>query len=375
MNMKKTLQITVIAVFIGFIALFFILNTVMPDREFSPRENRYLQKMPVFTIDALVSGSFTDKFEKYTTDQFVFRDTWIALKARSELFSGKQENNDVFYCGDGVLISRYSMPEKDVIEENVGFLNQLTEKISADVYFALIPGASEVQSFRLPENAPTDSQKDVIDAAYSLSNARNIDILTFLNDHRSEYIFYRTDHHWTSLGAFYGYEALRNAWGLESVSLSDYQRKTVSDNFYGTAFSSSGFTWVSPDSMETFVDDDGSAVITNYNSAQPEETPLYDVSFLGEKDKYAFFLGGNTPRLSIETGQAGKPRLCIIRDSYTDCLLPFLLSDFSRIDLLDLRYFKDPVSSYINSEGFDAVLVIYSVANFSTDSNLFMLGT
>lgn len=372
--MKKAAKISVIAVFLGFTGLFFVLNLAVPDREFSQRENRYLQQSPEFSFKALFSGDFTRQFESYTTDQFVGRDGWTTLKARCELLTGKRENNGVYYCGDDTLIQRYTAPPEGVIDENVSYLNALVENVDAPVYFALIPGAAEVQADKLPPNAPSDSQRDVIERAYDQSRAENVDMLSPLSAHSGEYIFYRTDHHWTSLGAFYGYNALRETWGMDRRDIGVYQRQTVSDSFYGTVYSSSGFSWVRPDEIETFVPDDGSAVITNYNSSQPVQTPLYDQSFLSVKDKYAMFLGGNTPRLSVDTGHDGKPSLLIIRDSYADSLLPFLLADFSRVDMLDLRYYKSSVAQYIDEGQFDMVLVLYSVANFTSDENLFMLG-
>ena len=373
--MKKTASLSVLIPFVVFIALLFVLRLCLPSRTFSERENRNLQQRPAFSFSALFSGDYTKRFETYITDQFPFRDSWTTLKARCELLTGKRENNGVYYCGNDVLISRFDEPSASELLDKVDSVNALTDHVSVPVYFALIPGAAEVQSELLPENAPCGSQRAVIDAAYAASRARNVDMLSALDTHDGEYIFYRTDHHWTSLGAFYGYNALRAAWDLSPADIGAYEPVTVSTEFYGTTYSSSGFSWVAPDAIETFVPDDGSVVITNFNTGAPETTPLYDESFLSVKDKYAYFLGGNTPRLHIDTGSAGKPRLCIIRDSYTDSLVPFLLADFSEIDILDLRYYKESVSGYITDGDYDMVLVIYSAANFSTDTNLFMLET
>ena len=373
--MKKTANLLIVTVFLGFLALAFALRLCLPAREFSERENRYLQQRPAFSFSSLFSGDYTARFESYTTDQFPFRDAWTTLKARCELLTGKRENNGVYYCGGGVLIGRYDAPDEDYVRENAGYVRTLAENVGVPVCFALIPSASEIQSGRLPPNAPNDSQSDVIELAYAESGAQNVDMLSALTAHADEYIFYRTDHHWTTLGAFYGYNALRGALGLSPAELSSYDRQTVSEDFYGTAYSSSGFSWVPPDTIEAFVPDGGGVAITNYNTGSPEQTPLYDESALDKKDKYTYFLGGNSPRISMETGNAEKPSICIIRDSYSDCFVPFLLEDFSRIDLLDLRYYKESISAYIQEGGFDMVLVMYSVPNFSTDSNLFMLGT
>ncbi len=370
--MKKAEIIAVIAVFTLFIAAYFVLLPAMPDVEFSQQENRYLEQLPEFSFEALADGDFTADFEKYTTDQFPFRDAWTALKARCELLLGKKENNGVYYCGDGVLISNFDAPTDETVDANMGYLNALTAAVDVPVYFGLIPGAGEIQSSLLPENAPMDSQQAVIDRAYADSEAVNIDLSSALRAHADEYIYYRTDHHWTSLGAFYGYQALCEAMDLPVPSLSDYERQTVSDSFYGTTYSSSGYAWVAPDEMETFVPDDGSVTVMNMEKRPPEEGPLYDTSFLDVKDKYSMFLGGNSALRSIETGHDG-PKLLVVRDSYSDSLAPFLLENFSRIDLVDLRYYRDPLTAYIEANGFDSVLVLYSVSNFSTDRNLFLL--
>ncbi len=370
--MNKLAKIVTVAVFLGFIGLFFVLLPVMPDVGFSQQENRVLQQVPGFSLSALADGTFTADFEKYTTDQFPFRDAWTALKARCELLSGKKENNGVYYCGDDVLITDFDAPADETIDSAVDALNAWVEYTDTPIYFGLIPGAGEVQSSLLPANAPSASQQAVIDRAYDRSQAVNIDVASALREHADEYIFYRTDHHWTSLGAFYAYGALCDAWGLPAPDIASYDRQTVSDAFYGTTYSSSGFSWVRPDQMETFVPDDGTVTLTDYGSLEPATEPMYDTSFLDVKDKYSMFLGGNTSLLRVDTGHEG-PTLLIVRDSYSDSLVPFLTANFSRIDLVDLRYYKDSLAMYADENDFDMILVLYSVSNFSTDRNLALL--
>ena len=371
---KKALWIEAI-LFLAFIFAFFILNTALPDREFSEQENRSLQQRPAFSFDELFSGQYTKDFEAYTTDQFTLRDEWITLKAASELALGKRQNNGMFLCDGGTIIEPYEAPEDDKLEANMEALNKLVANTDADVYFALIPGKSDIWAHMLPQNAPRDSEKAAIDYCYSLSDAVNVDIYGKLEEHSGEYIYYRTDHHWTTLGAYYGFSALAESMGLDCPDISEYGgRETVSEEFYGTSWSSSGFSWVEPDSMEIFVTEPEGLEITNYPQGSPVEGQLYDWSRLEVKDKYSFFYGGNTPLLEIETGVEGAPSLLILRDSYMDSLSPFLLESYSRIHILDLRYYRASLSDYIDQNGFDDVLVCYSIDNFSTDSNIFLLG-
>ncbi len=362
-------------IFLAFIGAFFILNLVLPDRQFSEQENRYLQMRPEFSFKSLFSGDYTSKFETYTTDQFTFRDEWITLKAASELALGKQENNDVHLCENGTLIEGFKRPENSVLDSNMSALNSLVGNTDAKVYFALIPDKSDLYSSLLPKNAPNDSEKEVIDYCYGQSNATNVDMYSALSAHKDEYIFYRTDHHWTSLGAYYGLSALAESMGLPCPALDSYtDRHVVSEEFYGTTWSSSGFSWVDPDTMEIFVNAPEGLKVTSYPQGSPVEGKLYDFSFLEKKDKYSMFMGGNCPMHVIETGNEDKPSLLILRDSYMDSLIPFLLDDFSEIHVLDLRYYRASLKAYIEQNNFDNVLVCYSVSNFCSDSNIFLLG-
>ena len=362
-------------IFLAFIGAFFILNLVLPDRQFSEQENRYLQMRPEFSFKSLFSGDYTSKFETYTTDQFTFRDEWITLKAASELALGKQENNDVHLCENGTLIEGFKRPESSVLDSNMSALNTLVGNTDAKVYFALIPDKSDLYSSLLPKNVPNDSEKEVIDYCYGQSNATNVDMYSALSAHKDEYIFYRTDHHWTSVGAYYGLSALAESMGLPCPALDSYtDRHVVSEKFYGTTWSSSGFSWVDPDTMETFVNAPEGLKVTSYPQGSPVEGKLYDFSFLEKKDKYSMFMGGNCPMHVIEAGNEDKPSLLILRDSYMDSLIPFLLDDFSEIHVLDLRYYRASLKAYIEQNDFDNVLVCYSVSNFCSDSNIFLLG-
>lgn len=331
--------------------------------------------LPKFSFADLASGKFTSSFETYSTEQFPFRDTWTSLKARSELAVGKSQNNDVYLCvDDNTVIEQFVAPEQSVLDKNMAALNKLKENTEAEVYFALIPGKGEVWSSLLPENAPSDNEKDIIDYSYAQTDANCIDVLSPLTEHSDEYIYYRTDHHWTSLGAYYGYSAVAAAMDLDVNSLDHYSdRHTVSESFYGTTYSSSGFSWINPDSMEIFVDEPENIDIQTYLTEVPTEGTLYDFSFLEKKDKYSMFMGGNAPLHEISTGNDG-PSLLIVRDSYADSLVPFLLEEFSEIYVLDLRYYRASLSEFIAENEIDNVLVCYSVANFCTDVNLFMLG-
>lgn len=367
--MKKTSSILQIVVFLAFIGLFCVLHFVLPDREISGRES--LQTAPRFSFDTLFSGRLSKSLEDYVNDQFPFREGWITLKAGAELVSGREENNGVFLCENETLIEPFRAPEEGGVRRKLEAVNALAESAGAPVSFALIPSAAEIWSAMLPKGAPNDSQRDFINGCYAQIIADTADVRSVLAAHTGEPIYYRTDHHWTTLGAYYGYAALGEALGYDPLPLSAYSERVVTEDFYGTAWSSSGFSWVAPDSISAYVEP-GDAAITVYPDGSPASGRLYAEEYLSQTDKYSYFYGGNTPLLKIETGNPG-PKLLIVRDSYMDSLSPFLFPHFSEIHILDLRYYKSGLREYIETEGFDRVLVCYSVKNFVEDANLFLL--
>ena len=274
--MSKTTQRVTTAVFCAFLALLGILHLVLPDRTFSPVENRNLRQVPAFTWRALREGSYTAALETYLEDQFPLRDGWMGLKTRWEWLLGKREFHDVFLCG-GALIGRVG--EGDRWEQNLGYVDRLAEKTDIPVYLGLIPTAAEVWKDRLPHGADSADQSALLKEARG-TGAVWADIAGALAAHSEEPVFYRTDHHWTSLGAYYGYTALLEAMGETPLPLG--KAETVSDDFYGTLYSSSGVHWVPPDTIERYVREDAVTVEDVYGGGKHG---LYVDSFLEEKDQ------------------------------------------------------------------------------------------
>lgn len=370
--MKKHNDLIQLLCFSLFIALFAVLLLVLPSRSFSETENRVLAGTPDFSLSAFFSGDFGSDFERWITDQFPFRDSWVSLKARAERLSGKTENNGVFFCGEETLMNRFPEPDERSLDSALDALRALSEHADCPVYLSLIPSSAAVWPERLPAHADTADEPALIKRLYSSCGVNTIDTLSALKAHADEDIFYRTDHHWTTLGAYYAYAAAAGAMGLSPVPLSEFTPETVSDSFYGTIYSSSGVRWLPPDSIQRFVPDAGAAV-TKYEGPDEISVPVYDAEKLGMKDKYSYFFGGNTPRMVIRTGQEGG-RLLLIRDSYSDCELPFFFAHFSEIHVLDLRYYRQSVAEYIRANGFDGILVNYGLSDFVSDSSVFLMG-
>ena len=374
----KKFNVFLSALFCLFLGGMLVVSTLLPDKDFSPLENRYLQKPPKLSLETLSDGSFMEDAEDYVSDQIVGRDFWVAAKAWCERLSGKQENNGVYFGKEDTLLNRVDTPSwEDVgaqkgLQSRLDYVDALVGNVSVPVYLGLIPSSSAVWSDRLPAGAPTADELSIIDELYFQTGAGTLDMAGALLSHKDEDIYYRTDHHWTSLGAFYGANVLLETMGLEPLELSDYQKTTVSTEFYGTTFSTSGVRWVRPDSIDTYVSGDG-VKVTSWFEGYPEEGSLYVDSYLDVKDKYSYFLGGNQSLCVIETEHTDAPKLLIIRDSYSDSLAPFLTERFSEIHLFDPRYNLTSVKDYVEQNDIDAVTVLYSFSNFATDPYLFVM--
>ena len=371
-NKKYSVFITVL--FCTFLFGFGIAHIILPDRDFSEQENHSLSQFKAPTLDTLRSGEFMKTFEKYISDQFPLRDQWVQLKALSERVLGKQENNGVYFGTDGqTLFAHYTAP--DDLADRMGYVNKLADNLKVPVYFSLVPDKTYVWADRLPANAPKADDGWMNETAKALAgeSLHYIDLYGVLS---GDDVFYRTDHHWTTMGAYQGYTALAAAIN-GSATVLDYGPKRVSDSFYGTTWSSSGAGWVKPDEMYTWVPEGGEnglITVKRHPEGSPIDGSLYDLSKLEIKDKYTMFLGGNQPICIIRNPEGKNGRLLVLRDSYADSIAPFLALDYQEVHLLDLRYYNQPPRLYVTTNRIDQVLVLYSAFNFASDGNLFKLG-
>lgn len=348
-----------------FLAGLLVWHIALPDRDKSETENRTLAQLPEFSWAALVDGSYTESVEEYFADQFPLRDQWMVLKARTEQWLGKREFHDVYLCDD-TLISKVEVPAESLVEKNLSYIDRLKEKTEANVTLGMIPSAAEIWKDRLPFGAQSWDQT-------ALLAQSDVDFRSVLAAHADEQIFYRTDHHWTTLGAFYGANALLKSLGMDPLKETDFTPETVSDTFYGTLYSQSGVHWLEPDILEFWVEEDGLSV-TSWRTGKEEAASLYDLSYLDVKDKYSAFLGGNQPLCVIKNENLTDGRkLLLIRDSYADSMAPFLAQRFSEVHLVDLRYYRFPVATYAAENAIDEIAVVYSAQNFISDVNLVLL--
>lgn len=363
--------------FLGFIFGIAGANLCKKDAEYSEMENRMLAQRPELSLSDIVSGKFMEEYETYVTDQFVGRDAFVSMKSACERVLGKKINNGVYYAQDGYLIEQFASVEEELTDRNVEAIGRFAQEASAEVMLALIPGSAQINRDKLDADAPELDQKEIIQNIYRRAGeygVTTIDMYDTLWEHREEELFYRTDHHWTSLGAYYGYLAYAQETWLTPVELERYSETVRSEEFYGTLYSKAGAFWIAPDRISTYVADENIEV-EHIEGEASAVSGLYDLEKLSGKDKYAMFLGGNQPLAVIRTSKQDQPRLLIIRDSFSDSLAPFLTEHYSEIYLWDFRYNRESVADFIKENQVEKVLICYSLDNFSEDTNIpFVLG-
>lgn len=212
MNEKRSTIFT-IAVIASVILIFTAADLIQGDRVFSETENKLLASRPEFTPEALFQGKYTEAYEEYVTDQFVSRDKWIAVKTCTDIALGRQEINGVYLGQDGYLLEQH-LPEKyppELAEEKLDLLQILSVRWNAKVM--LVPTAGMILEDKLPDYAPRYDERELLEKVEKrLGPEHYIDVYQALKEHGDEEIYYHTDHHWTSLGAYYGYLAWLETW-------------------------------------------------------------------------------------------------------------------------------------------------------------------
>ena len=357
------------AIFAAVIVLFDLLTLLIPDRKYSASENRMLAQAPVLSGSALADGSFFEKAEDHLADQFVLRDLWMSLDLFRARIFGAKENGGVYLCRDRYLMQVPSEPNTEAVERNLAAINRFAAKYkNLDCYLCTVPNAFCILEKKLPIGAPVRDQKaDIAAIAGALQGVKFLDVTEALEAHSGEYLYYRTDHHWTSLGAKYAFEAMAPELGIEPTQ--DYDVYTVSTKFQGTLSSKSG-SHGAKDTITIYTPTYGVEYKVTYRDTQTTTCSVYDSSCLQEKDQYTVFLGGNHPRVDIATTSANKHCLLIFKDSYANCFVQFLTPCYQKIILIDPRYYYDKLETLIRQEGVTDVLFLYNTDTFLTDNAL-----
>jgi len=395
------------ALFLAFIFILGALIFIIPDKAFSEQENRALQQRPQLQskfdgnlieriqagkfLDKYFSGDFAEDVGDYYSDQFPARDFFVGLKGVTEIAMLKGENNDVVLGRDGYLLSRMDHPNVDNVLKNydasAAFAERMAE-IGVDVTFAAAGRVIDIAEDKLPALYPVDvltrpwEALDDRAAQTHIADSGEYTDMLYLNlrdplkaaSEAGEDVMYRTDHHWTTHGAYLAYVELMKLWGMEALPESAFTVEVVSDAFYGTAWRNAGMKWIEPDTMEFYRfagDEDFTMTI---HDSETVMDGFYDRSYLEKTDKYSSFISGNHAYVTVEKdGDEDRERLLLVKDSFGHSLAPFLAYHFD-LEIIDLRYYKSSSAALVQETGCDRVLIINNMDSLTSASTLGMLG-
>lgn len=399
MKFKMTPNKLMIALFSAMLVVLPVVSIILPKQDKSEVENRTLQQLPspINTVklesaknpkDVLDSikwkyinnregEAFRDDFEKYLCDHIAGRTEWVKLCNRLQTLSGKQEINGVFTVDNRMIQGFKDYDEKNV-DQSINAINKYAERHpDMQVYMMLAPTSQELYGSKIPSFAGLASEKAFIDEVYKkLDKVTPIDCLSYLSGHADEYIYYRTDHHWTSLGAYYAYCAAAKTLGYSAYGQGSFNIETASSDFLGTLYSRTLDDSIEPDVMEYYFLASGEPKVemtVNTGTELLKYDSLYVREFLEVKDKYSSFTGSNAPVVDIKTDVDNGKSILLIKDSYAHSLVPFLSKHYSRVTMVDLRYIRTDLGRIVNLSDYDQTLIMYNALTFAEDQNLGIL--
>ena len=359
------------------LAGFTLLNLFWPKRETSELENRRLAQLPAFSLKALADGSWTSGFASYMQDQIALRDTWIDLESDANaLLLQKAEEGGILLGKDGWMFTKQfgvTAATQKQLDKNVDAVITFAQRHPGQVSFLLAPSASTIYPEELPAGAPMIDENGMLDSIFSKISpyASVLDLRESFTANKQSYLYYKTDHHWTTAGAYLAYQQFCAQQGLAPFDTAAHQSVEVGD-FYGTHYSTARWWNVHPDTITYYPLENSMTIMQP--SSETEFAPLATENLINTekfatRDKYAAFLDGNNGYSVIEGNGTGG--ILVVKDSYANCFVPFLTENYAKIGVIDFRNFSYGLDALMESEGYDQVLVLYNFQTFISDAKAF----
>lgn len=408
-----------IASFALTIAIISIIGLIIPLRpKESVSEKRKLAEFPKITFDSLKSGDFFDGFNTWYSDSYPGREGLVALNSKIKSYYGIKSLKDdtVKIHGDvqkgddipdeydpNAVVTENSTSEEnyDKIDANgdsqsigavfvvgnrafeyynfsqaqannyISSMNKLAEKLSgkAKVYNMIVPTSIGIT---LPDSymghINSSDQQKAIDYINSGLNSQivKVPILKTLMSHRSEYIYFNTDHHWTQLGAYYAYCNFAKSAGITANPLDKYE-KVEFDGFLGTFYNDTGKIpelKSNPDTIFAYKPNSSAKMVYTDAKGQQISWPIVnDVSKYPESIKYSCFIAGDNPYTEIHNPQiTDGSSIMVVKESFGNALVPFLVENYENVYVVDYRHFTGSISKIITDKKIDTVLYINNVS-------------
>ena len=334
-----------------------------PDRAFSENENRYLQLTPKLSWDTVMSGDFMEDMEEYTSDQIVFRDLWTATRSLLQRAEGKEDISGTYLGAEGRYFAKVTEDSfnRAGLEKNAGYIREFFAASGKSCRALIVPSPAGVLRDMLPENAPYYDEAGAFERLDATLGGSLLDVRETLADVEDPY--YHTDHHWTTMGA----QAAYRRWAeVTGHTVREDALVCATEEFRGTLYSKV----LLPDSVYDSVYYAPGITAENVVCDGKDGT-LYDGDALARKDKYELFLGGNYGQCVITTGTENGKHLLLVKDSFANAFVPFLLGDYETVTMIDLRYFRGSMAELAAES--DDILVLTEITNLAASGDYFKL--
>ena len=365
----KLKDLVLIVLFLGFLCGMLAAYLFLPKQYFSEKEKKYLAKLPAVTAENWFSGEFATAAEDFLAQHIPGRDLFVGMASYYDLLSGRQGVKEIYLAQGERLVESPAIWNDARVQLNLQRIQSFAEKNQHTVDLMLIPSAGYALRGQLLHAGNAFQDGQIIQKIYTMAG-QNITPRDVTEVMDSGELYYRTDHHWTSQGAYQAYAAYMQMLGRYVKPESDFEKQIV-ENFYGTTYSRSGLWLIPPESLELW---QSSTALMVQTDDPVSHLGVFYPERLQELDKYTVFLDGNQSLVRIDNPEKqGSGKLLVIRDSYANCLGGFLAESYETVVMVDLRYYKKPVSELLTQEDFTDVLVCYSIKNFMTDKNLAFL--
>jgi len=371
---KKRKSLFLIVLFYGIIGALLLLFLFLPKTKVSSEERRVLESTPRLSVQTVLDGAFEKSAERYISDHFPFRKRWLTVDAHFRLLSGQNGANGIYLGKNGFLVNAPLTEDWEQLRANLSAIRTFADSVETPVSVMIVPSAGVILNDILPKNHADYPDKRIFKESLLELEAsiKWVDLLKpFLESATREKLYYKTDHHWTSEGAYTAYTVYAKSQGFTQVSRENFD-VTVFDGFYGTTYAKSCLWEMKPDQIEIWSFPEPVEIeIRNDNQPQSSRhTSMFFENQLSGPDPYSVFLDGNHSLVKIINKNVPSGTLLVVKDSFGNCMIPFLTNHYRQIDVIDLRYFRKQTASELMAEDqVDQVLFLYGINELVNDRN------
>ncbi len=367
-KITAVISLTFIAVF-GSITMF---SHKLPD---SFSEDRELAVLPCIDAEGLYSGSVTAELGSYVADHFAGRHLWVAAKTALQTELSESIVNGVYISDDRMLYVESAQRSSEEVMDDAAAVNSFSVKYDGTVYFAAIPTSAGVYGDVLPSHMIINSEKQQINDLYDAlgNDIRKIDAYDILKMMKDNYIFYRNDTKWTCYGAYCVYKTVVQKLGFQPTLYDKFSIEHVTDRFRGNLYNKTLSKRTKADILDIYrYKDAADDVVCECigNDGKVSKGTVFDRSRLDTSNMYSMYLGEAAPVMKIKTSVNNEKKLLVIKDSYADCFVPFLMQHYSEIAVVSPEKLDRPLTEELDINEYGQTLFLFGIEDLSSRSDL-----